>query len=358
MNRRDFQKGALAAALLSPAQKAMAASGYIFPDEAEPHERTFMQWPVSRIVHPDRYFLQDLQGKIAELANVTSEFEPVVMLMDSGFTDDARRQLSNQVEIWNIPTDDLWARDSGPVFVRNPKGELAVQSVNFNGWGNKQIHGNDGKIAKRIAERLDLPYFNNGLVGEAGGVERAPDGVLLANRSSWVNPNRNAGSEDDIENKLLDAFGGTKMIWSDGVYGLDITDDHIDATARFVSAEDIVVQLPEKSEDPFSQSAHRLYEVLQSARNAAGQPYRLHVINEPYDTRVQSEDFVASYVNYYLCNGALIMPQFGDAQADQEAQERLASLYPEREIVALNIDEIGEVGGGIHCATQQQPKGS
>ena len=120
-----------------------------------------------------------------------------------------------------------------------------------------------------------------------------------------------------------------------------------------------MIQLPGEEEypgDPFTNAAHETYEILRNASDANGKPFDLEKLLEPYDVRVKAEDFVASYVNYYVCNGAVIAAQFGDAEADAKAQETLARLYPEREIVMLNVDPIGECGGGIHCATQQQPK--
>ncbi len=341
----------------SVSARSMASERFWVPEEADPHQRTFMQWPVNTSVHSDRVFLEMLQQSIADVANTIAEFEPVVMLMDASFEVKARRKLSDGVEVWDIPTDDLWCRDSGPLFVRNEGGQLAVRSVNFNGWGNKQTHENDGKIAARVAQRLGLPFLDNGIVGEAGGVETDGDGTLIAHESSWVNPNRNAGTRDEITALLLEAMGADKLIWAPGVMGADITDYHIDALARFVAPGKIVIQLPDEIDesDPWSVSAYETFDILKAATDAKGRPFDFTVLPEPYDIRVDTDDFVASYVNYYVCNGAVIAAQFGDRQADQEAAQKLAALYPDREIVTLNVDPIGETGGGIHCATQQQP---
>lgn len=352
--------GIAGASLLSTAARSAAkphGAGYLMPDEAGPHLRTFMQWPVNRKVHPDSLFLDMLQDTIADIANAISDFEPVVMMMDAGFVGKARKKLSGAVEIWEIPTDDLWCRDSGPVFVANPQGEIAISHLNFNGWGAKQVHGNDGRIAARIAERLGLPLLDNGLVGEAGGVESDGAGTLIAHESSWINPNRNKGSKADIEALMLEAFGADAIIWAPGVKGADITDYHIDALARFVAPGKALIQLPDKiyPGDPWSRAAFESYDILSQATDAEGRKLELVVIPDPQKTRVESDDFVASYVNYYVCNGAVVAARFGDAEADAIAAETLAELYPGREIVTLDIDPVGEVGGGIHCATQQQP---
>jgi agmatine deiminase len=340
------------------AQGSARAAGFWYPEETDPHERTFMQWPVNRAVHDDADFLHDLQGTIAEIASTIAEFEPVVMLAAAEHHTAIRKRVSGNVELWDIPTDDLWARDSEPSFAVDGKGGLAVTQFNFNGWGGKQVHGNDGKIAARVAERLGLPMFDAGLVGEAGGVETDGHGTLIAHESSWVNPNRNSGSKAEIEAMLLETLGARKMIWAPGIKGADITDYHIDALARFVKPGQVLIQMGEEvdPEDPWSVSAFETHDILAEATDAEGRRLDLVILPEPYDIRIDSPDFVSSYVNYYVCNGAVIAAEFGDKDADAEAADTLADLYPGREIVMLNIDPVGEVGGGIHCATHEQPK--
>ena len=334
------------------------ASGFWYPEETDPHERTFLQWPVNPEVHDDADFLYDLQATIADIASTIAEFEPVVLMAAAEHHKAIKKLVSGQVELWDIPTDDLWARDSGPSFVVDGKGGLALTQFNFNGWGNKQPHGNDGKVAARVAERLGIPVFDVGLVGEAGGVETDGHGTLIAHESSWVNRNRNKGSKAEVEAMLLDAMGAEKMIWAPGIKGADITDYHIDALARFVKPGQVLIQMGEEvdPEDPWSVSAFETHAILSAATDAKGRKLDLVVLPEALDTRVDSPDFVASYVNYYVCNGAVIAAEFGDKDADAEAAEILADLYPGREIVMLNIDAVGEVGGGIHCATHEQPK--
>ncbi len=343
--------------ITSDALAGFHRQGYWVPEEALPHQRTFMQWPVNRDVHPDAVFLEMLQHSIAEIANTISQFESVIMLIDARYKMNATRKLSSAVEIWDVPTDDLWCRDSGPVFVRNRAGNLAVSHLNFNGWGNKQVHTNDAKIANRIAERLELPVFDNGLVGEAGGVDTDGAGTLIAHESSWVNDNRNRRSKADIEALMLAAIGAEKLIWAPGVKGADITDYHIDSLARFTEPGTVLIQLPERQNenDTWSTVAFEIYKILKKSVDVEGRNINLVVIPEPVDTRVTSPDFVASYVNYYVCNGGVIAARFGDEAADEQARSVLKRLYPEREVITLNVDPIGETGGGIHCTTQQQP---
>jgi agmatine deiminase len=335
----------------------MMPDGYEMPLESAPHERTFMQWPVSVDVY-GRALLSRVQASIALIANTIAKYEPVVMLVADAQASAARKALSANVELWNIPTDDLWCRDSGPTFVKDAAEALAVAHIQFNGWGDKQPHANDALIAERVAERLGLPLLNTGLVGEQGGVEHDGAGMVLAHASSWANPNRNDVGQDEIGKKLLAALGGEKMIWAPGIAGKDITDYHIDALARFVGPGKVLIQLGDEidQDDPWSVSGHETLEILQSSTDARGKKLEIIRLPDPVNIRSRKADFVASYVNYYVCNGAVIAAQFGDKAADGKAKELLQSLYPGRTVEMLNIDAIGESGGGIHCATQQQPK--
>lgn len=327
-------------------------TGLIVPAEEELHELTFMQWPTSRRAYSDAEFLRLVQNTIATIANTISEFEPVVMLCEKSRHRSLRKKLSGNVTLWDVPTNDLWCRDSGPLFAFNEKGERVISHIQFNGWGNKQHHEHDGEIANRIAQRLDVPLIDSGLTGEAGGVEHDGHGLLMAHESSWVNDNRNPGmSRDEIEHRLLDAYGAHTMIWSPGVWGEDITDYHIDSLARFTGSNKALLNLPIEpdEQDPFHQAALETYDGL----IAAG--VDVEVIPEPDKRRVRDIDFVASYANYYVCNDGVIAAQFGDAETDGLAREALERHYPGRDVVTLNVDALGEVGGGIHCATQQLP---
>jgi agmatine deiminase len=202
-----------------------------------------------------------------------------------------------------------------------------------------------------------LPLLATGLVGEQGGIEHDGAGTLLAHASCWVNPNRNRGNAAALGKLLNAALGGEKIIWAPGIKGADITDYHIDALARFVSPGRVLIQLPEKPDrtDPWSVSAFETYEILRNSTDAKGRKLDIIVLSEPVDIRSGHADFVASYVNYYVCNGAVVGAEFGDKAADDQSRSILASLYPGRKIISLNIDALSDSGGGIHCATQQQP---
>ncbi|MEL7025767.1 MAG: agmatine deiminase family protein [Pseudomonadota bacterium] len=325
---------------------------FFVPPEEGPHQRTFMQWPVNRRVYRDLVFLEMVQQTIADIANTISEIEPVVMLAAASDHRQARRLLSDAVELWDVPTEDLWCRDAGPIFAVSADGDLAVTQIQFNGWGEKQVHRRDAAIAQRVADRLQLPMRPTGLYGEGGGVEQDGHGLLMAHASSWVIDDRNPGlSQAEVESRLLAAYGAERMIWSDGVWGEDITDYHIDSLARFTGPGRVLMNLPETPDldDPFHAAALDTHDALEGAG------LEIEVIPEPNRRRVRSVDFVASYVNYYVCNGAVIAAEFGDRETDDIAVDALARHYPGREVVTLNTDALGELGGGIHCATQQMP---
>lgn len=365
MDRRQFLRTSAGVALtpvLSGCNEASnsmvgADARYEMPLESEAHERTIMQWPVNLDIY-DRGSLKRVQRSIARIANMVVRYEPVAMLVANGDAASASALLSGEVELWDIPTDDLWCRDSGPTFVRGAAGQLAIAHIRFNGWGNKQPHGNDARIAERVATRLGMPLIETGLVGEQGGVEHDGAGTLLAHASCWVNPNRNRMSQKDLGEKLLRALGGKKMLWAPGIAGKDITDYHIDALARFVGPGKVLIQLGEEidRDDPWSVSGHATLKIVQQSTDARGQKLDIIRLPDPVDIRSREPDFVASYVNYYVCNGAVIAARFGDKAADGHAREMLQSLYPGRTVEMIEIDAIGESGGGIHCATQQQPK--
>lgn len=334
------------------------AAGFRMPLESDAHERTFMQWPAVKSIYGNQDDLDAVRDKIALIASTIARFEPVVLLARPDQAEDAKHWVKGNVEIWPLAVQDLWCRDSGPTFVLNDAGEIAASELGFNGWGNRQPHADDAQVARRVAEMLGLNVFENGIKGEGGGVEVDGAGTVLAHASCWVNPNRNAGSQDEVEQLLLDALGAEKMIWAPGVIGADITDFHVDALARYVKPGQVLIQLPEKiiDGDPWSASAYETYEILKKATDAQGNRLDIVVVPEPVDIRSEADDFVNSYANYYVCNGAVICAEFGDDKADEEAARILGQLYPGREIVSLNTDAIGEAGGGIHCSTQQQPK--
>ena len=356
LNKRELISGSAAFVAASVMGDGTAMSDshskISVPAEEARHDRTFMQWPASHRVHPEKDFLTLLQKTIARIANTIAEYEPVVLLAAQRHHDQIRRLVSSKVALWNIPTEDLWCRDSGPLFAIDTNGSLVVSHIRFNGWGGKQVHKHDSRIATAVAEHLGIPVIDSGLAGEAGGIEHDGHGLLMAHESSWVIGNRNPGlTRSEIDKRLRSAYGADRVIWSKGVKGQDITDYHIDSLARFTAPGRVLMNLPDEPDrhDPFHIAA------LDTHDRLVAEGLDVDVIPEPLNPRIGTQDFVASYVNYYVCNGAVIAAEFGDEETDAIARKSLQKHYPDREIVTLNVDALGEVGGGIHCATQQMP---
>ncbi len=321
------------------------------PAEEAPHDATFMQWPVTQQVYFDRDFREYVQNAIIRLANTIAAFEPVIVLADANHHGQLSRRLSQNVTLWDIPTDDLWARDSGPLFTRYSNGGLAVSHIQFNGWGRYNLR-HDECIAERVADRLGLPLLPADLIGEPGGVETDGHGVLMAHESSWRTQARNPRLPlEVIEQRLLTAYGANRLIWSAGVAGRDVTDFHIDGLARFTGPGRVLMTLPSHPDphDPFHMAALETEAALRRARLS------VDVIYEPERPRISDPEFVAAYANFYVCNGAVIVAEFGDHDADTTARAALTRHYPGREVIQMNADALGELGGGIHCATQQMP---
>ena len=326
------------------------------PAEEARHEATWMCLPGRADVWGR--FLPETQQTIADIALAIAAFEPVRMLVRPADLDRAGDLMGSDVELIEAPVDDLWARDTLPLFVIDGAGALAAGRVRFNGWGDKQVHDGDTTLAAIVAEILDVELIDSGIVGEGGGLEVDGEGTLMAARSSWINDNRNPGTgEPEISDVLVELLGAERILWVDGVAGQDITDGHIDTLARFTNPTTILNEAPSYVEpgetwyDVYAETAAALEEF----RILDGAPYDLVTLRQPENIRGGGDEFLASYVNYYVCNDAVLVPEFGDDAADGLAAEQIGEQYPDREVVALNIDPVSAGGGGIHCATQQQP---
>ncbi len=318
-----------------------------------------MCWPSSKAIWGSE--LRGVQDAIIEIALTIGEFEPVSLLARPAEAA-ALRRLIKGATVLEGPVDDLWARDTLPNFLTRRRAdatlELGASHARFNGWGAKQTHAGDAQLAALVAKNLRVNLQDSGLIGEGGGIEVDGTGTVLGAASSWVNPNRNPGkTQAQIESALIAMLGCNRMIWIDGLAGQDITDGHIDTLARFVNPTSILVDKPSFNDpaDPWVKVAARTRQQIGKARTATGAPYKIIEVVQPTTTRRTGNDFLSTYMNYYVCNGGVIAPQFGDSKADSAARKVLQDLFPDREIVQINIDALAGGGGGIHCATQQQP---
>ncbi|MFJ5234120.1 agmatine/peptidylarginine deiminase [Kitasatospora sp. NPDC088391] len=339
----------------------LAAGAYRVPAEDVRHTRTWMAWPDSTAIWKTK--LSGVQSNIALIARTVAKYEPVVMCANPASAAKARSMCGSAVTVIDtVPVDDCWMRDTGAVFRTNGAGGLDAVGLNFNGWGNRQTHAKDALVAQRIAAYVGVPFTAAaGIVAEGGAIEQDGAGTLMATRSSILNDNRNPGrTQAQLEAAMCTAYGASKVVWFAGIKGQDITDDHVDATSRFLAGGGLV-QMPLASDtDAWAQDARQQYQILSTATNAAGNTVPVTKLQGPdyYKIRSTSADFVAAYANYYVCNGAVISAQFGDTAADSAARATLARLFPGRVVEQLNIDYLGAGGGGIHCVTQQQPAAS
>lgn len=348
--------GALVAACGERTSAAAPAPGVrrVMPDEGDPHRRTWMAFGVSdRVWEPAQ--VPVVQRNLAAIAKAVARFEPVTMLVRPAERDLARGLLGDaEVELVATELDDLWLRDTGPVFVT---GGAAVD-FNFTGWGGKQQHSNDRRLAGLVTARAGARAVHTGLVLEGGAIEVDGEGTAIITESCVLNRNRNPGlSKEDVEDRLGGLLGLEKIIWLPGIAGHDITDGHTDFYARFAGPGVVVAGLDPDPGSYDHEVTRRHLEILRSASDARGRELRVEVIEAP--TRLRREpagpDFAAGYVNFYLCNGGVLAPEFGDPEADAAALATLRRLFPDREVVQLDIDGIASGGGGIHCTTQQEP---
>lgn len=333
-------------------------SGWRMPDEGEAHAATWMAFGASASVWGDR-LLPVVRRNLADIANAIVAHEPVKMLVREEDHDIAERLCVAKVELIVCPIDDLWIRDTGSVFVKRRGGGLGAVDFNFNGWGGKQEHADDAEVAGFVARRAGVQSIATDLVLEGGGIEVDGQGTAIITESCVLNPNRNPGvSKTACEAELRRLLGIEKVIWLPGIAGHDITDGHTDFYARF-SRPGVVVAGRDDDPDSFDHAVTlRHLEILRAATDARGR--RLKVVTLPGPSEIRpghdAREFAAGYINFYVCNGAVLVPEFGDRTADAKARDTLRALFPGRSVVQLNIDGLAAGGGGIHCATQQQPR--
>ena len=328
------------------------------PDEGAPHERTWLAFGASEKIWGQR-LVQEVRRNLAKIARKISAFEPVTMLVRKEEYGLARQMVGKQIELVVAPLDDIWIRDTGPTFVIDGQGRKAAVDFNFNGWGRKQEHRQDAKVARLVGELAKVQVLRTDLVLEGGSLEVDGVGTAIIAESCVLNRNRNPGfSKAECERELRALLGLKKIIWIPGIRGQDITDGHTDFYARFAGWRTVMAGFEPDRREPDHAITKRHLEILKSAKDAEGNGLKVVTLSGPSRVRsdYDSEDFAAGYIGYYVCNGGVICQKFGDPVADRRAREKLAAAFPDRKIVQIAIDGIAAGGGSIHCATQQEPK--
>jgi agmatine deiminase len=319
------------------------------PAEWEPHERTLMGWPCRVELWGDT--MGQARADYATVANAIAGFEPVTMIANPG-EDSARARLAcgEGVEIVELPLDDSWLRDCGPIYVYGDQGERLAVHFRFNAWGGKfPPWDHDAAVGALIAERLGDPVIPAPIVLEGGSILTDGAGTLVTTEQCLLNPNRNPSlSREEIERALKDHLGVERIVWlGQGLLEDRDTDGHVDLVASFVRPGQALLQTVDPG-NPNHDNCQENRARLEAAGIAVTEvPYL------PYDS-VNGETIATSYLNFYLCNGAVIVPVSG-AETDPDALDIIGRSYPEREVVSVPGSVLAYGGGGPHCITQQVP---
>ena len=352
--------------------------GYYMPAEYAKHKGTIMIWPIRPGSWP-------FDGKAAKkvftkIADIISENEEMYMLTDSKHLNEAKEMLSENVHVVEIESDDAWARDVGPTFVTNG---TDVRGINwsFNAWGGEYdgLYANwekDDKVAKEFMEKFGYDYYDaSPFVLEGGSIHSDGEGTVIVTESCLLSKGRNPSfSKMQIEDKLKQYLGAEKIIWLPyGIYN-DETNEHIDNVCAFTSPSNVVLAWTDDINDPQYEMSKKDLEVLENETDAKGRKISVHklyipqnkvvvkeeelagyVFEEGEDFREAGERLAASYVNFYVANKVVLVPQFDDIM-DEKAVKLLKTLFTDRKVIGIYARDIILGGGNIHCITQQIPQ--
>jgi agmatine deiminase len=360
---------------ISREHKRLLAS-YRMPAEWEPHLATYLVWPHNRETWPGKF--EVIPPAFAQMAAAIAAFEPVrILVNDAAELARVRAMvreaaggdgaIARRVEAFHLSTNDSWIRDYGPIFVnrvgtRGGGGakQIALDFI-FNAWGGKYGEGNYGSpelddvVPHRLGERYRFEVVEPGIVLEGGSIDVNGTGTVLTTESCLLNRNRNPKlSRAEIEDYLRAYLGVSTVLWlGDGIAG-DDTDGHIDDLARFVAPDTIVtVTESDRADVNYAPLADNLKR-LRAMRDAAGKPFRIETLPMPPPLVYDGTRLPASYANFYLINGGVVMPSFG-CLADKAAAATLSRLFPSRRVVAIPSSDLVWGLGAVHCLTQQHP---
>jgi agmatine deiminase len=316
------------------------------PAEWAPHERTLMAWPVREALWGP--LLDDAKRDYAEIARAIVAYEPVLMVARDGF--DARRHLGSEVEVVELPHDDSWIRDSGPIFVAGGANRLGIDFA-FNGWGGKFApYDADDALPERLCEYLGIPRERAEIVLEGGSISVDGEGTLVTTEQCLLDPSRNPDLDrDDLEEALIRLLGVERIVWlGRGLVEDEDTDGHVDNVCQFVGPGRVLLQTVA---DPRNPNYANLQDNLERAQAAGLDVVELDLLPT---IDVRGRPGVVPYTNFYVCNGAVLVP-IADQPTDADALDRIGACFPDREVVPVPGALLAEGGGGVHCITQQVP---
>lgn len=331
--------------------------GFRMPPEWTTHQCTYMAWPtrVRRVFWADLF--EQAKQDYATVARAIAAFEPVQMICCPGDARDVRDHCGGDIDVVEIEIDDSWARDSGPIFVTNDRGEVAVVDFTFNSWGGKyRPFESDAALASVLADLLGARCYHAPLVLEGGAFYVDGDGTVITTEGPLLDPRRNPGiTKERVERALRDFLGAERVVWLVAAPDRD-TDGHVDGIAQYLRPGAIVLLTPRTPGHPNFETARENLQRLATARDARGRPLKVLGF-EPTGYGVAGGQTVEiPYLNCYLANGAVVAPVAGSAD-DEAALERLREVFPDRTVVGVPGATLSQGGGGPHCITQQMPLG-
>ncbi len=330
------------------------------PAEWLPHAHCWMAWPCNEKLWGED--LDPARDAYAHVARTIAAYEPVTMVADPAHVDDAQARCGDGINVLPLPISDSWMRDTGPTFLLDGQQSLAAVDWQFNNYGNKEgrpddVIRKDAGLAGGILNRLGVKRFAAPLVLEGGSIHVDGEGTVLTSEQCLLNPNRNPGlSRDAIEKHLCDYLGASRVIWLGQGLQDDDTDGHVDNLACFVRPGVVMALTCNDAADPNHAVLQDNLQRLQAARDAAGRRLEVIEIEQPAMRHHNGMRLAMSYVNFYLANGAVIMPTFDQAERDNAALAVMAKAFPERRIMPVPGSDIIKGGGNVHCITQQQPQ--
>ncbi len=355
-----------------PPEKTPRALGYRVPAEWEPHEATWLAWPHNSEDWPGKF--QSIPWLYAEIVRMLAARECVHLIVENAAT--KKRVVSilqraganlDQVNFHSWPTDRGWTRDSGPIFVRNSDGGVALTDWRFNAWAKYSDWRLDDKLPGRVTRLLGVPswqpsiQFEKGakhsVVLEGGSIDVNGTGSLLTTEECQLSEvqQRNPGvSREQLERVFYDYLGIDQTIWlGRGIVG-DDTHGHIDDIARFVAATTIVAAVEPDRRDPNHAPLAENLSRLKSVRTPQGKQFTVVELPMPRPVVFRGQRLPASYANFYVANGLVLVPTFHDPN-DRAALNTLAEVFPGREVIGVHSVDLIWGLGALHCMTQQQP---
>jgi agmatine deiminase len=335
--------------------------GFRMPAEWEPQRAVWLAWSDIAELWPGNF--AGVEETYAKLLAELTQSETVRLLIRGpeirGRVRDLVQQQHGQpdrIEFFEIPYDDCWMRDNGPIFLVNPAGQKIIIDWGFNGWGDKfGPYDQDDLVPRRIAQTLGLEWYESKVILEGGSIESNGQGLLMTSQQCLLNPNRNGEqSQTDIEPTLLDYFGAERVLWLHQGLCADHTDGHIDNIARFVAPDHVVTVVADHPDHPDFVSTQENLDILRSARTPDGVPLRVTTLPLPEPIEIDGEEMSPSHANFILANQVVIMPTY-DLGTDASALAILREIFPTRRVIGLGSLDILRGGGSLHCISQQEP---